>query len=153
MSDPRKVTIERTETDDEGTFGLLTTDTGWQCYTGELPWRDNEQGKSCIPAGTYPAVWRPSPKHGECYGVESVPGRTDIEIHSANWMGDQDKGKKCQLAGCIAPGRAIDTLVGQKATISSRDALAGLVEDLGKEPFILTIKWREGVGPVVQKEA
>ena len=60
----RRVYIRRTETDDEGTFGVLTTDSGFQVYTGELPWRWNIPGKSCIPPGEYECIWTEKPKHG-----------------------------------------------------------------------------------------
>lgn len=137
----RKVTVNRTETGDDGTFGTLRTDSGFQCYTLELPDKNNNPGKSCIPPGTYQCEKRTSPKHGKCYYVLNVPGRTDIEIHSANWAGDTDKGLKCQLLGCLAPGRAIGELEGQKAVLSSRDALIGLECDLAGETFALTIGW------------
>lgn len=137
----RKVTVERTETGDEGTFGTLHTDSGFECYTLELPDKDNAPGKSCIPSGQYRCEKRVSPKHGPCYYVLNVPGRSDIEIHSANWAGDEEKGFKCQLLGCLAPGRAIGELAGQKAVLSSRDALAGFESDLSGEAFILTIGW------------
>lgn len=138
MADLRKVKLVRFETDDLGTFGKLSTGT-FECYTVELPWRNNDPGKSCIPNGTYKCSWRTSTKHGECYGVNGVAGRSDIEIHSANWAGDESKGYKCQLLGCIAPGRAIMDIAGQKGVSSSRDTLDWLVADLEKEAFELTI--------------
>lgn len=141
----RKATLTRTETGETGTFGILVTDSGFSCYTGELPWKNNIQGKSSIPDGIYQCIRSDSTKHGMCYHVQGVTGRTDIEIHSANWMGDVDKGLKCQLLGCIAPGRAIIDIIGQKGVSSSRDALYSLEEDLEKKPFELTIKWSNGV--------
>lgn len=144
----RKVTLTRTETGDEGTFGTIVTDSGFSVYSGELPWRGNAPGKSCIPAGAYVCQKAVSPKHGPCYYITDVPGgRTDIEIHSANWMGDESKGFKCQLLGCIAPGRAIGELIGQKAVLSSRDALIGLEADLEGEPFHLVIAWGNNLNP------
>lgn len=139
----RRALILRTESDDYGTFGNLTVDGGFQCYSGELPWRNNKPSVSCIPAGTYKCTWKKSPKYGDCFHVEKVKGRDNILIHAANWMGDKDKGLKCQLEGCISPGRAIDQLAGQKALLSSRDALAGLIADLGTEDFELTIRWTD----------
>lgn len=141
----KSATLTRTETGDAGTFGTLVTESGFQCYTGELPWRGNESGKSCIPEGVYTCARANSPKHGPCYYVTEVPKRSDIEIHSANWMGDESKGLKCQLLGCIAPGRAIMDIAGQKGVSSSKDALASLEADLEKEPFTLTIVWADGV--------
>jgi hypothetical protein len=135
----RYATLTREESTDQGTFGRLETDSGLTLRTGELPWRDNASGKSCIPPGTYTVTFRNSPKHGPCYHVENVPGRTDIEIHSANWMGDREKGFRCELLGCIAPGVTIGNLSGQRAVISSRMAISMLEEAMGRETFELTI--------------
>lgn len=143
----RQVSVVRTESDDRGTFGNLKTDSGFQCYSLELPWRDNKVGLSCIfpgpndPEYIVQGLWLPSVKHGHCYHLQNVLGRTDVEIHAANWAGDASRGLKCQLLGCLAPGRAIGDLVGQKAILSSKDALDGLVVDLAMEPFMLTISW------------
>ena len=60
-------------------------------------------------------------------------------------MGDESKGLKSQVQGCIALGRSIGTIVGQKAVTSSRDALAAFVADLEKQPFRLHIAWDKGV--------
>ena len=135
----------RTETGDQGTFGKITTDSGFMCYSGELPWRNNEPEKSCIPEGKYRCNWRFSPKHGLCYHVEGVPGRSNVEIHSANWMGDKAQGLKCELLGCIAPGVSVDVLDGQRAVIRSKSALLALQAALWREPFDLTVKWGSGV--------
>lgn len=137
----RKVTVRRTEMDDSGTFGKWISDSGFECSTMELPERNNIPGKSCIPPGVYQCEKRVSPKHGPCYYVLNVPGRIDIEIHSANWAGDTSLGFKCQLLGCLAPGRSIGELEGQKAILSSRDALASLESDLNGDPFQLTVEW------------
>jgi hypothetical protein len=136
----RKAILTRNETSDQGTFGTLVTDSGFTCRTGELPWRNNESGISCIPPGCYQVVWLESPAHGWCYHVQNVSDRKDIEIHSANWMGDESKGFQCQLKGCIAPGMDIGPLEGQKACLHSKDALDGLVSDLAEQPFWLTIE-------------
>lgn len=136
----RKATLTRLQTGDEGSFGTLVTDSGFKCVTGELPWRDNQTGKSCIPPGVYVVTYRFSPKHNKmCYHVENVPDRTDIEIHSANLMGDVSLGFECQLLGCIAPGKGIGQIAGQKAVIASRITLAALEADLAQETFELTI--------------
>lgn len=135
----RLVTIVRLETTDEGTFGKLTTDSGFECVTGELPWRDNKPNVSCIPAGRYTCSWRNSPKHGMCYHVDGVPGRTDVEIHAANLMGDESQGWIAELKGCIAPGIRLGAINDQKAVLGSRPALKAFEDDLDQEPFELTI--------------
>jgi hypothetical protein len=55
-------------------------------------------------------------------------------------MGDEDKGLRCELKGCTAPGTSIGELQGQKAVLSSKSALAALEDDLGRETFELTIE-------------
>jgi hypothetical protein len=143
----RRATLTRTETDERGTFGVFRTDSGFECYTVELPWRNNEKGRSCIPAGTYIFNWRKdSPKHGECYEMATdteAPGRENVQIHSANWAD--------QLLGCIAPGRSIQEIQhpsGEKVkgVTSSKDALAGLETDLGQRSFELNIVWAKDSG-------
>lgn len=64
--------------------------------TIELPWKNNQQGISCIPVGKYKAKKFISPTHNLCFLVLDVPNRDMIEIHSANFSR--------QLKGCIAPG-------------------------------------------------
>lgn len=135
----RTATLTRNETGDEGTFGILVTDLGFTCFTGELPWRENATGTSCILPGTYVCQWLPSPAHGMCYHVEDVPGRADVEIHAANWMGDRSKGYQCELRGCIAPGESVGFPAGQKGLEESGDALKALIAHFNEEPFELTI--------------
>ena len=135
----RKVTICRTESDQNGTFGTLTTDSGFSCYTGELPNKNNAPDISCIPAGTYQCALRPSVKHGTCYGVDDVPNRTDVEIHAGNFCGDVSAGLKTDVLGCIILGRAIGEIGNQKALLSSKDALQAFMADLNGEAFTLTI--------------
>lgn len=136
----QKVTLIRGPSTDEGTFGLLKTEPGDVFHTGELPWRDNDHGTSCIPPGVYICKLINSPKHGMCYQVMSVPGRDMIEIHSANWMGDKSLGLKSQLLGCIALGKSIGMLEGQTAVIGSRAAIDEFNDAMGAQDFELTIK-------------
>ena len=135
----RTATLQRGKSEDEGTFGKFVADSNWECYTGELPWRANAPGKSSIPAGTYVCIFANSPKHGMCYHVTGVDGRSDIEIHAANFVGDREKGLKCELLGCIALGMAIGVLSGQKALIHSLDAMHAFMDEMKGEKFMLTI--------------
>lgn len=143
----RTATLERIETGDDGTYGLFTSDSGFQCYTGELPWRGDAHDISCIASGIYVVNYRLSVAHKKnLYHVEYA-NRPGTEIHSGNWVGDVSRGLRSDAKGCVIPGRAIGELVGQKAVISSRDALEALENDLERLPFRLTIKWRPGIGP------
>lgn len=152
----RTVTITRAPDgtiDDEGTFGKLVTDKDFKCVTIELPWRDNKPDISCVPKGTYLCTWRFSEKHGLCYWLENVPGRSSCEIHSANVAGDISKGWASQLEGCIAPGKETVLFPGgvhpcrdnaQYGVNQSKDTLLALQENLrgplGQESFMLTIQ-------------
>ena len=79
-----------------GTFGALVHGSIPIVNTIELPWLDNKRGVSCIPAQHYTVKRMPAaanPKHGVCFEVQDVPGRTDILFHSANTILD--------IKGCI----------------------------------------------------
>jgi hypothetical protein len=151
----RSATLTRISTGAEGSFGEILTDSGYFCVTGELPWIENSNNDSCIPSGTYVVNWSFSPKHNKnVYHVQNVPNRSEIEIHSANLMGDTSKGYVSQLLGCIAPGKSVATFpagtapaghLAQKGVTSSTEALTALQADLGTDPWTLTIKWAAGV--------
>ena len=133
------LTVQRMSTSDQGTFGMAFLDIGWNAHSLELPWRNNETGKSCILPGTYNAEWINSPKHGWCYMLKDVPGRTDVEIHSANWAGDASQGLKCQLLGCIALGLSVGVLEGQNAILQSKDAIAQFHSHTNGQPITVII--------------
>lgn len=122
------------------TRGVLNVQ-GRTFYTVEQPWNDNNEDKSCVPAGTYQLIPYLSPKHGSTwclhnpglniYGMGDIPlgGRSYVEIHSANWAE--------QLEGCIALGMTghptLDPLTGivEPAVEESRDAIAAFTQILG----------------------
>ncbi len=135
----KTATLTRNPPAPDGTFGLVVSDTGFKAVTCENTARK-------IPAGTYEAALRYSPKHaaldfgygrGMVYGLKDVPGRTDIELHPANLAS--------QLEGCIAPGAAVayfpapDKKLVQGVT-SSRDAVRALMAEMRGQPFQLIIK-------------
>ena len=68
----------------------------FECDSIELPWLDNKNDISCIPAKTYTVVKRWSKKYKHHLHITNVEGRTWILIHPAN--------KVNQLQGCIATG-------------------------------------------------
>jgi hypothetical protein len=135
----RTATLQRDSVGDDGTFGTLTLDNGWKCSTVELPWRNNQRGISCIPAGTYTVQWLESLMHGMCYHIQGVPGRSEVEIHAANWGGDVSKGYKSDLRGCIGLGLGRAVLSGQKAVIWSQTAIQEFHEQMSHAPFTITI--------------
>jgi hypothetical protein len=130
----------QTFSSDEATTGTMFA--GVQAFfTLELPWLDNMEGKSCVPAGDYDLIPYESPKHGPTWclhnpllniwsGLTATPtgggARSFCEIHSANWAE--------QLEGCIALGfenlPMLDPITGrvEPAVENSRDAVAELLK-------------------------
>jgi len=138
--------LVREPSTDEGTFGVLTGfDFSYESL--ELPWRDNQHGISCIPEGKYSLKWFESPKHGWCYLLENVPDRSMIEIHSANFAGDESKGWDKQLDGCIALGKHAGVMpnskrAAQHCITQSKLAIAEFHVAMGEEPATIEIQWR-----------
>ena len=134
----RTVTICRSPSTEWGTFGHLSTGI-FDCRTLERPGVGEHP---CIPCGVYDVVWTIGvhPNHPEVYEVRNVPGRTAILIHSANVYE--------QLLGCIAPGKDVEVMdldyegqhINHLGVTSSKDTLAALIKDLGKEMFRLIIR-------------
>jgi hypothetical protein len=92
------ITIEREEKSSECTIGSMYVDGKFQCFTLELPWKENQRKISCIPEGTYKVVHRTSPKYKEHLHVTGVPNRDLILIHTGNSAKD--------ILGCILVGTA-----------------------------------------------
>lgn len=114
------------------TIGVLVSEK-LKLFTLELPWKNNEFKKSCIPTGTYEVVPRFSTKYGNHFILKNVPDRSYILIHIANYVN--------QIEGCIGVGKAIadinrDTLVD---TTDSGKALEVLVNTY-PSGFILEVK-------------
>lgn len=142
----RKVRIIRDPSSPLGTFGKLSADSGFECYSGELAWHDNKTGISCIPPGVYKCVIGESPKFGKVYGVMKVAGRSDILIHRGNFCADEGHGKR-DIEGCILLGNAIGEIAGQKALLGSKDAVTRFMDEMDGEPFELTIEWGATLEP------
>lgn len=135
-----RATLLRTDHSDHGTFGRLVV--GWKAwFTGELPWRDNASDLSCIPVGEYPCRMTFSPRFRvQMYLVDKTPDRVGVRIHPANLMGDVTKGFKSQLHGCIALGKKLGYIDGQKAVLVSRPAVREFEAALEGKPFILEVR-------------
>jgi len=74
----------------------------FQCFTLELPWKDNKTDISCIPGGWYECRKIISPSNGECVEILNVIGRTNVQVHSANFTR--------QILGCVAVGDSLKFL-------------------------------------------
>lgn len=131
--------LQRYKTSDQGTFGTLNIGTS-NFATGELPWRDNQPGKSCIPAGMYIANPFNSLTHGPCYKLTNVPGRTDVELHVGNFCGNTDEGYKSDVLGCIILGNVCTILEGQLAVADSVIAYKRFLSVLGGDTLHIEIR-------------
>jgi hypothetical protein len=133
------VILERFESTDQGTFGRITFGEV-QYYSGELPWRDNETDISCIPVGIYNCKWTYSNRFKRFMYLIRDDKRTGLRFHSANLMGDKQKGFMSQLNGCIALGEKLGTIDKQKAILISQPAIRKFETLMNKLPFELEIK-------------
>lgn len=132
------VWIWRIRRHSQGTEGVLFTD-GFNSKVLELPWRDNKQNISCIPAGEYETIIRQSPRFGTIYWVLKVEGRSYILIHSGNWAGDIEMGYKTHVNGCILLGKVFGYLMGQRAVLNSRITIRAFMDHMNNQPFTLNI--------------
>ena len=140
----KEAVLVRQDESDEGTFGALKVYEGgallYTCFTGELPNRGNRPNVSCIPTGRYGCQPWHSRKYPRNYNVMSVPDRSAILIHAGNFCGDRSLGYKTNVEGCILVGRALGTIQGQKAVLSSKLAMNDLWNLIGEATFLLQIK-------------
>lgn len=131
--------IRNIKTPTDGTFGTLTVK-NFSCYTGELPWENNDKGKSCIPLGTYKANLFNSPKFGLVYKLEGTEPRTFILIHAGNFCGDVESGKKSDVEGCILLGTKLGVINNQKVISDSKTAVKSFMEITAGEELKITIE-------------
>lgn len=137
--DAGQAMLMREASQDDGTYGILTLPDGSTFHTLELPWLNNETGKSCIPPGTYKMEMRDSPKFGPVYEVKGVPNRSAILIHAGNTAGNADRGLKSDVQGCILLGLSRGRISNQSAVLESKPALASFMQKMGGRPFTLNI--------------
>lgn len=114
---------------DNCTIGKLFYGGKFVCYTVERPWLNNEQGVSCIPAGTYDLNRYDSNKFKDCFsltchslgvGLTGDYHRNYILIHPGNFPGD--------IEGCIAPGMELHpTTWGVSQSENAMDLLRKLI--------------------------
>lgn len=130
----RKVFLFRDTHRQDVTLGEMITDRKNWYQILERPWINNQSNISCIPAGTYQCEFMTrsgSGKYRNVYWVRGIPGRSGILIHSGNVVD--------HTLGCLIIGERRGELAGKPAVLSSKTALRHLVDDMGKQPFELTI--------------
>lgn len=136
------VKLIRLETSDAGTFGTIDCK-GVSFVSGELPWRNNEKEKSCVPEGSYEAVWCFSPRFQRyTYLLKAVPGRDAIRIHAASFMGDRSLSLRSHLDGCIAIGDGVKFMDRQQFLVNSASSTRTFDNRMGGESFTLEISAR-----------
>lgn len=91
-----ELTLHRYDANDKRTFGHLKLGDELIAHTLELPWRENERKKSCIPTGTYEVVPYSSAKWPRTFHVLDVPNRDGILIHWGSFLRNTE--------GCILAG-------------------------------------------------
>jgi len=131
--------LTRFKTGPQGTQGVLTIG-DFVARILELPWRNNKPSVSCIPNGDYKAVMRKSPKFGDTYWINPVPGRSWILTHSGNFAGDKDCGFKTHSNGCLLIGRYFGKAHGQLAVLLSKITLLEFHDYMDNQPFTLHIR-------------
>lgn len=140
------VLLTRQDTSDQGTRGVLTSDRG-EWFTLELPWRDNIQKISCIPAGVYACNSEFHRSLGRIYRLQRVEGRSGVLIHSGNLAGDVLKGWRSNVQGCILVGKkrgqlwVRDDRRYQEAVLISLTAMGELGRAFGWAPIRLEVAW------------
>lgn len=134
------LTLQREPGTDEGAFGKLAGQ-GLDLHTLELPWRDNEKSRSCIPPGLYRCRLTHSTRFKrDMYEVTAVPGRGNILIHNGNTAGDTEKGCTSDVETCILLGMRRGTVNGQKAVLESKNALQRFMDAMKGREFMLNIR-------------
>jgi hypothetical protein len=106
------VNLIRIESTEEHTAGVLIIDNNIICSTLELPYRNNEQGISCIPYGNYVCELKNSYKFGLVYQIMNVPNRSDILFHVGNSVND--------ISGCVLLGRYLGFLKNKRYLFESK---------------------------------
>lgn len=124
----KTIKLIRTLQNDTGSFGKMD-----KFFTVELPWKDNANNVSCIPAGRYRCSWTLSPRLKRyTYEVLNVPGRAGIRIHSGNFPK--------QFLGCIGLGLSVGVMDGQRGVFSSQTAIRQFEAQMQQQSFILEIR-------------
>jgi hypothetical protein len=116
------------------TFGVLLNDDGIPfAVTLERPWLSNMKGRSCIPEGRYIALRHKSPKFGETFLLQDVPGRSEILLHKGNIDDDSH--------GCILVGEAFNYVRGEDGITSSKEGFDEFMRlNAGKDEIVVTIE-------------
>jgi hypothetical protein len=115
----------------------------YSCSSLELPWLNNQRRISCIQEGTYKAKKHRSPKFGDAIWILDVPGRSEILIHPANYVGSPNpKTKVSDLLGCVATGDVMKDITNDDIVeiLNSKAVMKTLLSMLPDEFTIQIVK-------------
>lgn len=159
-----------------GTPGRLKLENGFSCYTLELPWHDNEKGRSCTIADVYRGrVWWSPMLKRPVIRLEDKHGRHDCLVHNGNFAADEididgdGVPEVTQIHGCTEVGagygdvmrrdgrkqwgiiNSVKTLEALIASLRDTTVEAGLADEdgfiSGYHDVEITYKWAEGCAP------
>lgn len=130
------VELIRLEEAREGSFGVLRMNKEVECVTLEPPDRLNAHNVSSIPAQQYLCSRVNSPKFGDTFQVDEVPGRAQVLFHRGNTVEDTH--------GCILLGTTFGTVAKdgktERGVQNSVVAVKQFMDNLGGlDSFHLTI--------------
>lgn len=132
----KKGFLLRIKSDDTRTLGILHIFSDINLIgsfvTLELPWNNNQIKKSCIYPGKYNVIPIKSPTHGNCFEIENVTKRKNIQIHVLNFPKETE--------GCIGIGKSFEDIDGdKKLDIKSSTLALNELRRLCPEGFTLSI--------------
>ncbi len=94
---PFEIVIQRNQTCiDNATVGSLSVGGTEIARTLELPFKDNQNNISRVPAGTYDGFIRADGSKGWRIELKGVPGRTKVQLHVGNYTRETE--------GCVLLG-------------------------------------------------
>ena len=116
------------------TYGVLLREDGIPfALTLERPWLENQRSVSCIPTGTYTAKRHVSPRFGETFHLQDVPGRSEILLHKGNIDDDSH--------GCILVGEQFNNVRGEDGITASKEGFAEFMATVrGYDEITITVK-------------
>lgn len=141
-----RLKLNRHTMDDKSTLGIyqILKEDGslykeYHCL--ELPWKDNQNRVSCIPAGRY-SVERLEESNSFKYPhfwIKNVPNRSYIKIHRGNYTS--------QILGCQLPGMAVKDINEDSIpdVVNSTQALKEMIDYLPEKFDILITEYRNSL--------
>ncbi len=115
---------------DGSTIGRLLVDGDEVGRTLELPWRNNEQNISSIPAGNYRTTIRTDGRRGWRLQRIDVDDREYIQVHIGNYQSE--------IQGCILVGDGVASTVDRCQVTNSGKTLEKLRTALQKRSALLS---------------